>query len=179
MDPDLANVSALCLTAPADGVAPALLLSIMDTKLRMLGQYMFNAPEGISRLMLEHRARPSLHFKALFLSGISAAESGGLAGLVLRLKQDGHGSLLLAGPQGTSDCLQGIKPFIHWHHPHIYVSEATVLQPLQQMQAGAAAAAADIQLQAVKADGAAIAAEGTSTINYADQHVEVRQLSML
>lgn len=96
----LANVSCVLLTAPADGIASALLLSITDSKRRTLGQYMFNAPEGISRLVLEHKVRPGLHFKALFLSGSDAAEAGGLGGMVLRLKQDGVGAIQLVGPAG-------------------------------------------------------------------------------
>jgi hypothetical protein len=99
----LAGVTATVLAAPADGVAPALLLSISDSssKGRTLGQYLINAPEGVSRLMLEHKCRPGLHFKALFLSGCSAAEAGGLGGLLLRLKQDGHGAMQLVGPAGV------------------------------------------------------------------------------
>lgn len=96
----LANVGVTLLTAPADGVAPSILLSITDGKRRSLGQYLFNAPEGISRLMLEHKTRPGLHFKALFVSGTSTAEAGGLGGMVLRLKQDGIGAVQLVGPRG-------------------------------------------------------------------------------
>jgi hypothetical protein len=99
----LASVTATVLAAPADGVAPALLLSISDSssKARTLAQYLINAPEGVSRLMLEHKCRPGLHFKALFLSGCSASEAGGLGGLLLRLKQDGHGAMQLVGPAGA------------------------------------------------------------------------------
>lgn len=103
MSQQLASVTATVLAAPADGVAPALLLSITDSssKGRTLGQYLVNAPEGVSRLMLEHKCRPGLHFKALFLSGCSAAEAGGLGGLLLRLKQDGNGAMQLVGPEGV------------------------------------------------------------------------------
>jgi hypothetical protein len=97
----LARVSLVCLAAPADGVAPSLLLSVQDAGGRQLGQYLFNAPEGLSRLMLEHKARPERCLRALFLSGTSPAEAGGLGGLVLRLKQDGHATLQLVGPQGA------------------------------------------------------------------------------
>lgn len=101
----LLNVSATVLAAPADGVSPAILLCLTDGKHRTLAQYLFNAPEGISRLMLEHRCRPGLHFKALFTSGPTAAEAGGLGGLVLRLKQDGHGAMQLVGPAGEYSSL--------------------------------------------------------------------------
>lgn len=96
----LARVSLVCLAAPSDGVAPSLLLSVQDAGRRQLGQYLFNAPEGLSRLVLEHRARPERCLAALFLSGPSPAEAGGLGGLLLRLKQDGHAALQLVGPQG-------------------------------------------------------------------------------
>lgn len=96
----LANVSVTALTAPTDGVAPALLLSVADARHKTTAQYLFNAPEGISRLMLEHRTRPGLHFKATFLSGTAAGEAGGLGGLVLRCKHDGLGQLTLVGPAG-------------------------------------------------------------------------------
>jgi hypothetical protein len=104
MSQQLASITATVLAAPADGVAPALLFTITDSssKGRTLSQYLINAPEGISRLMLEHKCRPGLHFKALFLSGFSAAEAGGLGGLLLRLKQDGHGTMQLVGPAGMT-----------------------------------------------------------------------------
>lgn len=94
-------MSALFLTAPEDGVAPSILLSVQDSKKKPLAQYLFNVPDGVSRLMLEHKARPGLQFKAIFLSGCSPAEAGGLGSVVLRLKQDGHASFQLVGPQGV------------------------------------------------------------------------------
>jgi hypothetical protein len=100
MGEKLANVSLTLLTAPADGVDPALLLSVDDCKHKTLAQYLFAAPEGISRLMLEHKSRPSHQFKALFLFGTDFGEAGGLGGLLLRLKQDGHAAMHLVGPSG-------------------------------------------------------------------------------
>lgn len=94
------RISALFLTAPEDGVAPAVLLTVQDSKKKPLAQYLYNVPDGVSRLMLEHKARPGLPFKAVFLSGCSPTEAGGLGSVVLRLKQDGHGSFQLVGPQG-------------------------------------------------------------------------------
>jgi uncharacterized protein YidB (DUF937 family) len=116
----------------------------------------FNVPEGRARLMLEHRVRPGLRFRAAFASGLGSGElvrrgaaalaggwvggwvgcarlldggpqwrglrkptlersrppaahvarpshlvQGGLGGLLLRLKQDGHGHVQLVGPPGT------------------------------------------------------------------------------
>lgn len=94
------RLSALFLTAPEDGVAPSILLTVYDTKKKPLAQYLYNISEGTSRLMLEHKARPDPKLKAVFLSGCSPAEAGGLGSVVLRLKQDGHALLHLVGPQG-------------------------------------------------------------------------------
>jgi hypothetical protein len=94
------RVSALFLTAPEDGVAPSILLTVLDNKKKPLAQYLYNVSDGSSRLMLEHKARPGLQLKALFLSGCGPAQAGGLGSVVLRLKQDGHAVLQLVGPQG-------------------------------------------------------------------------------
>lgn len=94
------RVSALFLTTPEDGVAPSILLTVQDNRGKPFAQYLYNIPDGASRLMLEHRARPGLQLNALFLSGTSPAEAGGLGSLVLRLKQDGHANLQLVGPHG-------------------------------------------------------------------------------
>lgn len=94
------RVSAVFLTAPEDGVAPSILLTVQDSKKKPLSQYLYNVPDGASRLMLEHKARPDPQLRAVFLSGCSPAEAGGLGSVVLRLKQDGHASVQLVGPQG-------------------------------------------------------------------------------
>lgn len=52
------------LTSPGDGVGPAVLLELPH--LRPSVQYMFGAPEGISRLALEQRQRPGLGLRAVF-----------------------------------------------------------------------------------------------------------------
>jgi ribonuclease Z len=51
------------ITAPGDGVAPAVLLSLpsgggSNGALAPAAQYLFNVPEGFSRLVLEHKLRP-------------------------------------------------------------------------------------------------------------------------
>lgn len=94
------RVSTVFLGAPEDGVAPSILLTLQDSKKKPLAQYLYNVPDGSSRLMLEHKARPGLQLRALFLSGCSPAEAGGLGSVVLRLKQDGHANLQLVGPHG-------------------------------------------------------------------------------
>ena len=54
------------ITAPGDGVAPAVLLSLPAAVAAAASaasghqrvQYLFNVPEGFSRLVLEHKLRP-------------------------------------------------------------------------------------------------------------------------
>ena len=58
------------ITAPGDGVAPAVLLSLpapaaaaaaaasVGSAQQQRAQYLFNVPEGFSRLVLEHKLRP-------------------------------------------------------------------------------------------------------------------------
>ena len=53
------------ITAPGDGVAPAVLLSLPTAAAATSAasghghaQYLFNVPEGFSRLVLEHKLRP-------------------------------------------------------------------------------------------------------------------------
>lgn len=57
-------MQAQIVTAPGDGVAPALLLSLPSPAGSGGGgrlppaQYLFNVPDGFARLVLEHRLRP-------------------------------------------------------------------------------------------------------------------------
>lgn len=67
-------------------------------------QYLFNVPEGFARFALEHKVRPGLALRAAFVSSIVPSAAGGLAGLLLRLKADGHGQLALVGPLGVLTC---------------------------------------------------------------------------
>jgi len=73
--------------------------------------------------MLEHRVRPGLSFKAAFVSSVHSTALGGLGGLLLRLKQDGHGRMQLVGPAGTEGCLEALRSFIRWQHPAVGVTE--------------------------------------------------------
>lgn len=59
------------LTSPGDGVGPAVLLDL-DAHT----QYMFRAPEGISRLALEHGQRPGLGLRAVFAWDSAASQVG-------------------------------------------------------------------------------------------------------
>jgi hypothetical protein len=64
--------TAQLVTAPGDGVAPAVLLTLGQ---RLKGQYLFNVPEGFSRLVLEHKVRPNLNLRAVFATEPAALVS--------------------------------------------------------------------------------------------------------
>jgi len=56
------------LSAPGDGIAPALLLTHGAAR---GGQLLVNAPEGLSRLALEHRVRPTGKLRVLLLTDLT------------------------------------------------------------------------------------------------------------
>ena len=43
----------------------------------------------------------------------------------MRLRQDGHGTLRVAGPAGVAAVLESVQPFISWLHPAVQVLEAS------------------------------------------------------
>ena len=59
------ETSALLLCAAGDGVGPAALLSLPRR-----AQLLVNAPEGVSRLALEHRVRPTGRLAAVLLTSL-------------------------------------------------------------------------------------------------------------
>lgn len=65
--------------------------------------------------------------KELLMSASAGAvpAQGGLPGLVMRLRQDGHGTLHLAGPAGLAAVLESVQPFISWLHPAVQVLESS------------------------------------------------------
>ncbi len=54
---------------------------------------------------------------------------GGLLGLVMRLRQDGHGSLHVVGPRGVAAVLEAAHHFVSWLHPKVVVRECTRWDP--------------------------------------------------
>lgn len=59
------EIRAHLISAPGDGVGPAVLLSLPSAGAASgpatsgtLAQYLFNVPEGFARLVLEHKIRP-------------------------------------------------------------------------------------------------------------------------
>ena len=113
------------LTAPGDGTGPSALLTLPHVRPAI--QYLFRAPDGMSRLVLEQGQRPGLGLRAIFTcnrgySQVRAVrgclccashscqsrashnflppQQGGLAGLLMRLRADGNEQVHLLGPQG-------------------------------------------------------------------------------
>ncbi|KXZ48095.1 hypothetical protein GPECTOR_30g190 [Gonium pectorale] len=117
------SVESKWVTAPHDGVATALLFTVRRGGAHTIPvQYLVNVPEGFSRLVLEHRCRPGPGLRAALLTDLSQAAQGGLAGLLLRLRQDGHSLLRLLGPAGLQDAVDGLSHFVRFTHPTIEVS---------------------------------------------------------
>ena len=54
---------------------------------------------------------------------------GGLAGLLLRLRQDGHGQLAAFGPAGIAAHARALRHLIRWRHPALKVCEVEPLDP--------------------------------------------------
>ncbi|KAK9814930.1 hypothetical protein WJX73_002299 [Symbiochloris irregularis] len=108
---------AQAITAPADGIQPAVLLEAAGA------QYLFNVPEAFSRLALEHKCRPKGSLRAVFALGAGTAATGGLGGLLLRLKADGHGQLRLIGPTGMIAVAHALRHSIRWEHPQVLLSQ--------------------------------------------------------
>lgn len=80
------------VVGPMDGLSPFVILSVQDelNGRPRASEYLFGGGEGCSRTLLEHKIRPGRNLKAIFSSNITASSSGGIGGLILRLKQDGH-----------------------------------------------------------------------------------------
>ena len=57
---------------------------------RSRGEYVFGVGENFSRAVLEHKIRPSSNLRATFSSTLGSTQIGGLGGLILRLRSDGH-----------------------------------------------------------------------------------------
>ncbi len=120
-------MEAQLITAPGDGLAPAVLLSLPAAAAaagaapRGGAQYLFGAPEGLARFALEHRVRPGPALRAAFVADLR--EAGGLGGLLMRMRGEGHGRLRLLGPAGTLATAAALRHFVRWRHPALLVTE--------------------------------------------------------
>jgi hypothetical protein len=91
------HVSVLFLHGSADRIAPSIVLKVQSTRdgLRNCGEYVFGVGEGLSRAMLEHKVRPTRDLRAMFAATASDSQIGGLGGVILRLRVDGHKQVCL------------------------------------------------------------------------------------
>lgn len=107
------------ITAPGDGLNPAFLIHVHGI---VKSQYLFNVPEGFSRFVLEHRLRPGLGLRGVFVTSLSQAL--GLPGLVMRTRGEGHGGFEFFGPRnGTMEFVSATQHVCRWNSPAVMVTE--------------------------------------------------------
>lgn len=109
------------VTAAGDGIDPCFLLTCETNGRGPKPQYLFNIPEGFARFALEHDVRPGRELRAAFLTDLQRAT--GISGLIMRLREEGHGSLELIGPEGLHQFVRSLKHFVHWKYPAVMISE--------------------------------------------------------
>ena len=69
---------------------------------KVLSRYLFGCPDGLQRALMEHGTLGKLAtIKGVFLSDLSAAQTGGLVGLRFALADAGAGELSVVGPQAS------------------------------------------------------------------------------
>jgi hypothetical protein len=97
------GVSVHFLHGSADRVAPSITLKVQSTYdgAKSRAEYICGVGEGLSRAMLEHKARPSSDLRAIFAATVSDFHVGGLGGLILRLRADGHKQVRLCERAGA------------------------------------------------------------------------------
>ena len=88
--PPAASVQLVC--GCTNGFSPSIILRVsgVHSGLRSRAEYVFGVGESFSRAVLEHKVRPNSDLRATFCSSLSSQHIGGLGGLVLRLRSDGH-----------------------------------------------------------------------------------------
>eukprot|EP00889_Picochlorum_renovo_P006913 jgi/Picre1/33943/NNA_001421.t1 len=106
-------------TAPNDGLNPSVILTVKGI---IPSQYLFNVPEGFSRFVLEHKLRPGLGLRGVFLTGLGH-ECHGLPGLLMRLRGEGHGAFELFGPRDSVKYVEALTHVCFWKNPSVLVSE--------------------------------------------------------
>lgn len=107
------------LSAPNDGLNPCFILTVKKV---IESQYLFNVPEGFARFALEHKLRPGLGLRGIFMTGVGH-ECHGLPGLVMRLRGDGHGAFELFGPPPSLEYVQALPNVCSWRNPAIMVNQ--------------------------------------------------------
>lgn len=90
------EVSVRAISGASDHIGPSVSLHVTlqsELGLRQHREYLFGVGSGIARAGLEHKCRPSRHLRATFSCTLDSSRCGGLGGLVLRLRADGHGKV--------------------------------------------------------------------------------------
>jgi hypothetical protein len=89
------EISVRILHGASDYIGPSILLqvAVREAGLRHQREYLFGVGSGIARAGLEHKCRPSCNLRATFSCTLDSSRCGGLGGLVLRLRADGHGKV--------------------------------------------------------------------------------------
>lgn len=92
------EVSVRTISGASDYLGPSISLQVVlgETGSRQCREFLFGVGSGIARAGLEHKCRPSRNLRATFSCTVDSASCGGLGGLVLRLRSDGHGKVCSA-----------------------------------------------------------------------------------
>ena len=107
-----------CISAPNDGLNPSVILTVEGAPLT--AQYVFNVPDAVSRFCLEHKLRPGLGLRGVFVTG-TGHELLGLPGLVMRLRGDGHGAFELFGAGEVGEYVRLMTNVCSWKAPAVLV----------------------------------------------------------
>lgn len=91
----MSSVSLRLIAGRQDHLGPCIILQVnhpVDGG-HSTAEYLFGVGENAPRAMLEHRARPRQFLRATFAPTLDSNDIGGLGGLILRLRDDGHGKV--------------------------------------------------------------------------------------
>jgi len=97
----------------------------------IIARYLFGAPDGLQRALMDAHVGKVGTIKALFMSHLSAAHTGGLAGLRFALSDAGAETLSVIGPHGSADLVDSTKGFVARQYPSVKVAEVSAGSPSQ------------------------------------------------
>ena len=128
------------LSAVCDVIATtsgdALLLSILRPPLSgkitpesttVLCRYLFGAPDGLQRALMESHVNKLGTIKGLFLC--NHTQTGGVAGLRFALSDAGAEKLSVYGPTGTSEVISSTAGFIPRRFPEVHSEDVSLATP--------------------------------------------------
>ena len=100
----------------------------------VIARYLFGAPDGLQRALMDAHVGKIGIIKALFMSHLSAAHTGGLAGLRFALSDAGAETLTVAGPLGTAELVDSTKGFVARQYPSVKVAEVSGSSPSESFE---------------------------------------------